>query len=222
MEDVVAFWRSAGPSKWFAKDAAFDAEFKGRFMAAHMAAARRELDAWLSHPTGCLALMILLDQFPRNAFRGTAHMFATDSLALSFARQAHARSYQTRIEQDMQVFLVLPFEHSENMDDQTLAVDLCSTLDARTLEFARLHQDIIKRFGRFPHRNAVLGRDTTPEEQRFLEGGDSVGRFGGLDFARSPLSGVLYVFTSTTDLRVWSFQDDRSVGSLVRRLPCPD
>lgn len=171
VEDVIAFWRSAGPSKWFAKDEVFDAEFKGRFMATHMAAARRELDVWMDQPTGCLALMILLDQFPRNAFRGTAHMFATDSLSLSFARQAHARNHQVSIERDMQVFLVLPFEHSENLDDQRLAVELCSTLDTRTLEFARLHQDIIKRFGRFPHRNAVLGRETTPDEQAFLDAG---------------------------------------------------
>lgn len=170
-EDVVAYWQTAGPAKWFAKDDVFDEDFRQRFLPDHMAAARRERDAWMKDALGCLALLILLDQFPRNAFRGTAHMFATDPLALMVARHAHDQGFQSQIERELEVFMVLPFEHSESLADQRLAVTQCQHLDERTLAFAKIHLDIIERFGRFPHRNAVLGRATTQAEQDFLDRG---------------------------------------------------
>lgn len=171
--DVVAFWQEAGPARWFAKDAAFDRDFIARFADAHMAAARRELDHWLDTPEGALALLILLDQFPRNAFRGTAHMFATDALALSFAREAVARGHDQAVDAALRVFCYLPFEHSEVLADQDRAVALC---DANGRDrYAHMHRDIIRRFGRFPHRNAVLGRETTMDEQAFLDAGGFAG-----------------------------------------------
>ena len=165
---VIDFWLDAGPQKWFAKDLAFDAAFRQRFMDDHMAAASRELDSWMDCAEGALALILLLDQFPRNAFRDTAHMFATDSLALRFAQQGLERGYLPAIDKDLRVFMILPFEHSEDLHHQELAVQLCQDLDQRTLQFAILHRDIIMKFGRFPHRNEMLGRVTTDAEREFL------------------------------------------------------
>lgn len=171
---VVAFWKAAGPEKWFAKDDAFDAEFRRRFHDAHVAAARRELDGWMETPEGALALMILLDQFPRNSFRGTAHQFATDPLTLMFARQAVARGHHLAFEPQLRNFILLPFEHSERIEDQDRYMELAAS-DAELEKWGRIHRDIIVRFGRFPHRNAALGRETTAEEQAFLDEGG----FGG-------------------------------------------
>lgn len=170
-EDVVGFWREAGAEKWFARDAGFDELFRERFLAAHMAAARRELDHWMDSAEGALALMVLLDQFPRNAFRGTAHMFATDALALAFAQQALDAGFDRETPEALRLFLYLPFEHSEVLADQRRAVELCEPLGAPFDEYARIHLEVIERFGRFPHRNAAFGRDTTAEEQAFLDGG---------------------------------------------------
>ncbi|HEX7732366.1 MAG TPA: DUF924 family protein [Rhodanobacter sp.] len=172
--DVTRFWYEAGPAKWFDKDEAFDREFTARFLDAHMAAARRELDRWLDGAESALALLILLDQFPRNAFRGTAHMFATDPLALSFARQAVARGHDRAVEPALRVFFYLPFEHSEALADQDRSVALCEGLDGYA-RYARTHRDVIARFGRFPHRNAALGRETTTDEQVFLDAGGFAG-----------------------------------------------
>jgi uncharacterized protein (DUF924 family) len=168
---VVQFWRDAGPRKWFAKDEAFDAEFSTRCAALHFAAARRELDSWATTAEGVLALLILLDQYPRNAFRGTAHMYATDPLARFFADQAVTRGFDRQAEPGMLVFFYLPFEHSEDPRDQERSVELAKRLDARSLDFAIMHRDIIARFGRFPHRNVHLGRITTADEQAFLDQG---------------------------------------------------
>ncbi|ANN77278.1 DUF924 family protein [Bordetella flabilis] len=172
---LIQFWRDAGPRKWFAKDAAFDAEFSARFMALHLAAARRELDAWADTPYGALALLILLDQFPRNTFRGTAHMYATDPLARMFARRAIAQGMDAQVEPALLPFFYLPLEHSEDPQDQEQSVLLAQRLDPRTRDFAVLHRDIIVRFGRFPHRNSHLGRETTAEEQAFLDQGGFAG-----------------------------------------------
>jgi len=172
--EVVRFWREAGPDKWFDQDEAFDHEFTMRFLDAHMAAARRELDHWLDEAEGALALLILLDQLPRNAFRGTAHMFATDPLALAFAREAVVRGHDRAVDPVLRVFCYLPFEHSEALADQDRAVALCEGLDTYA-KYARIHHDVIARFGRFPHRNAVLGRATTAEEQAFLDAGGFAG-----------------------------------------------
>lgn len=169
--DVVAFWTEAGPSRWFAKDEAFDADFRRRFHDAHVAAARREMDEWASTSTGSLALLILLDQFPRNSFRGTGHAFATDPLARMFARRALAAGHDLEIPGDIRRFFYLPLQHSEDPVDQAEQVELFRTRMERSPgdRWAEHHQGIITRFGRFPHRNAALGRETTAEEQAFLD-----------------------------------------------------
>jgi len=168
---VTAFWREAGRDAWFSKDEAFDDAFRSRFLDLHYMAARRELDDWADHPEGSLALMILLDQFPRNCFRGTGHMFATDPLARHFAARAIEAGHDLAVEQEVRVFLYLPFEHSEDMADQERSVELHKAHAEGELEYAVDHRDIIARFGRFPHRNRALGRETTREEQAFLDGG---------------------------------------------------
>ncbi len=170
-EDVVAFWREAGPSRWYRKDAAFDRTFRDRFLATHEAAARGALDAWSATAGGALALCILLDQFPRNAFRGSARMFATDAQARQVARAALERRFGQQVDGELRQFLIMPFMHSEDLADQLLCVRLAADLPTDTLRYAVEHRDIIERFGRFPHRNAILGRATTVEEQRFLDEG---------------------------------------------------
>lgn len=171
-ETVTDFWRDAGPDRWFKKDTAFDVLFRERFMPLHFAAARRELDDWAQTAPGSLALLILLDQFPRNSFRGTAHMYATDPLALHFARQAQAMGHGEAIDAELRLFLHLPFCHSEDLADQDVSVALSTPLGGPAREHAEGHREIIRRFGRFPHRNTLLGRETTAEERAFLaEGG---------------------------------------------------
>jgi uncharacterized protein (DUF924 family) len=169
--DVTAFWRDAGPKAWFAHDPAFDTRFRERFLEAHLAAARRELDAWGASAQGSLALVILLDQFPRNAFRGSGHMYATDGLARWFARRAIDAGHDRQIEAALRLFIVLPFSHSESLADQELAVQLHAGVDAEAARYAAHHRDIVQRFGRFPHRNPMLGRETTAEEAEFLRAG---------------------------------------------------
>ena len=172
---MLAFWRDAGPKKWFRKDAAFDSEFRERFLAAHEAAARGELDAWPPTADGTLALLILLDQFPRNAFRGSERMFATDAKALQLAQRAIAAGVDQTADAQLRNFFYLPLMHSEALADQQQAVALTEPLGAEAHRFAILHRDIIERFGRFPHRNAVLGRATTPAERAFLDEGGFAG-----------------------------------------------
>jgi uncharacterized protein (DUF924 family) len=169
--DVVAFWRDAGLSRWFKKDDAFDLAFRNRFLAAHEAAARGELDAWSRSAEGALALCILLDQFPRNAFRGSARMFATDAKAREIARGAIDAGFDSQVDGSLRQFFYMPLEHSESLQDQDRALELLTPLGDESRRWAALHRDIIVRFGRFPHRNPVLGRTTTPEEQRFLDEG---------------------------------------------------
>lgn len=169
--DVVGFWRAAGRDKWFNKDDAFDAAFRDRYLAQHIAAAARVLDGWLATPDGALALLILTDQLPRNAFRGTGHMYATDSLARHFARRALAAGQDEGFETEMRLFFYLPFGHSEELADQDLAVSLFERLGEPWLAHAEEHRRIIRRFGRFPHRNPMLGRETTDDEAAFLASG---------------------------------------------------
>ncbi|KQU99938.1 hypothetical protein ASD12_19500 [Mesorhizobium sp. Root102] len=168
---VTKFWRDAGEDAWFEKNEAFDADFRERFLDLHYAAARRECDGWLEHAEGALALMILLDQFPRNCFRGTGHMYATDPLARYFAAKAIAAGHDLALEEEIRVFLYLPYEHSELLADQDISVELTRARAEPYLKYAVEHRDIIQNFGRFPHRNKMLGRETTPQEQTFLEGG---------------------------------------------------
>ncbi len=171
-DDIISFWHEAGPARWFAKDAAFDEQFRERFEDAHFAAARRELNGWLDYAAGSLALVLLLDQFPRNCFRGSAHAFATDSLAKHYATQAIDAGFDREVDPPLRLFFYLPFEHSEDIADQQRAVALCAELgDATYLKYAEMHRDLIARFGRFPHRNAAFGRETTAEEQAYLDSG---------------------------------------------------
>jgi uncharacterized protein (DUF924 family) len=175
-DDVLAFWRAAGPKKWFAKDAAFDAEIKARFLPTYEAAARAALTDWEVTPENALALLIVLDQFSRNMFRNNARAFAADALARSIAERALANGFDQRVAADERLFFYLPFEHSESITDQERACALVRALgDADLLRWADLHADIIRRFGRFPHRNAVLGRASTPAEQAFLDQGGFAG-----------------------------------------------
>jgi uncharacterized protein (DUF924 family) len=174
-DSVLGFWRDAGPKRWFRKDPSFDAEFRGRFLAAHDAAARGELDGWAADAAGALALLILLDQFPRNAFRGSAQMFATDAPARRIARRAIAAGLDRQADAQLRNFFYLPLMHSEALEDQQRAVALTEPLGPQPQRFAVLHRDIIQKFGRFPHRNALLGRSTTADEQAFLDEGGFAG-----------------------------------------------
>jgi uncharacterized protein (DUF924 family) len=172
---VLAFWRAAGPDKWFTKDGAFDAAIRAKFLATYEAAAAGAL-AWDDDPEGALALVIVLDQFPRNMFRHSARAFAADPLARTVASRAIARGFHHKIPLAERSFFYLPFEHSEEPADQERCVALNRAAgDADALKWAELHADIIRRFGRFPHRNVVLGRMTTPEEQAFLDDGGFAG-----------------------------------------------
>lgn len=170
--EVVDWWRMAGEAgDWFAHRPAFDRAFRDRFLPLHERAAAGECDGWIATPEGALALMILLDQFPRNAFRGTARMYATDPKARELARKAEARGHMSGVAPGLRLFLALPFSHSEDMADQDTAVRLNRRLGQPWLSHAEGHRDIIRRFGRFPHRNPILGRAATPEEARFLKNG---------------------------------------------------
>jgi uncharacterized protein (DUF924 family) len=173
---VLAFWREAGPDRWFAKSAAFDEEISARFLPTYEAAAARALGDWEGEPESALALLLVLDQFPRNMFRNDARAFAADPLAREVADRALARGFDRVVAPDLRTFFYLPFEHSEHPADQERSVALFrATGDAGLLKWAELHADIIRRFGRFPHRNAVLGRISTPQEQAFLDAGGFAG-----------------------------------------------
>ena len=174
--DILGFWRAAGPRKWFARSSAFDEAIRLKFEPTHHAAARGEYDGWAAAADGALALVILLDQFPRNLYRGSAHAFATDGKARAVARAAVGAGLHRQVEPDLQGFFLLPFEHSEDMADQDAGLAAATELgDPEDLKWIHIHRDIIRRFGRFPHRNAALGRATTPEEQAFLDDGGFAG-----------------------------------------------
>jgi uncharacterized protein (DUF924 family) len=169
--EVVAFWRAAGPNMWFAKDDAFDKRFRERFAASYAAAQAGELSSWLDSAESALALVLLLDQYPRNSFRGTARMYESDALARRMADRAISRGHDRAIEPALRVFMYLPFGHSEDLADQDRSVDYVRTLGQPHLSHAEGHRNTVRRFGRFPHRNAILGRKTTKEEQQYLDQG---------------------------------------------------
>lgn len=173
--DVVAFWRQAGPSTWFAKDADFDRRFREAFLREHEAAARGELDTWMTTPEGALALLLLLDQFPRNSFRGTPRMYATDAAARRIAAAAVDAGHDRKMPPDLRIFFYLPFAHSEDLADQDRVVALGRHLGLPNSANSERHRNIVRRFGRFPHRNPILGRKMTPEEQEFLDQGGYAG-----------------------------------------------
>jgi len=171
--EVLAFWfggaaeYGVAQKRWFQKDPAFDAEVRRRFLPLHAELAGN--GEWLDAPRECLARIIVLDQFPRNMFRGSARAFATDALALAAARHAIASGYDRDWLRVEKIFGYLPFEHSEALADQELACELMRPLGEEQYDYAVRHKAIIERFGRFPHRNAILGRESTPEEVEFLK-----------------------------------------------------
>lgn len=182
VEEILGFWfgqpGEAGYGKprkvWFVKEPAFDQEVRLRFLGDYELAAAGKLEDWQSTPAGCLALVILLDQFPRNMFRNQPKAFATDSQALAVAQYAVAQGFDRQMLPVQRWFIYLPFEHSENVDHQRRSVELFRRLSddpdsADTIDYAVRHLEIIERFGRFPHRNQILGRETTPEEAEFLQ-----------------------------------------------------
>jgi uncharacterized protein (DUF924 family) len=172
---VATFWAPLGMEVWFGKNPAFDRRFRETFAQEHGAAARGELMPWLATPEGALSLAILLDQYPRNAFRGTARMYSTDSLARIVADAALELGHDKAVGPDLKPFFYLPFAHSEHLADQERSVTLAADLPEPGPSHSRGHRDVILRFGRFPHRNAILGRETTPEEADWLANGGFAG-----------------------------------------------
>ena len=173
---LLDFWREAGYEKWFGGGTAFDRACESRFLDLHFQAARRELEHWMDSADGALALLLLLDQIPRNVFRGSAHGYATDPLARHYAARAIDAGFDQQVDPAMRLFFYMPFEHSEDMADQERSVALHRTLPgAGADQWAVKHLNVIKRFGRFPHRNAALGRANTPEEQAYLDAGGGFG-----------------------------------------------
>jgi uncharacterized protein (DUF924 family) len=168
---LIDFWRAAGPGLWFAKDPEFDRRFRERFAQAHASAIRGELEGWMDTADGALALILLLDQYPRNSFRGTPRMYATDAAARAIATRAVEAGFDRQLDPELQVFVILPFGHSEELADQERAVDLSHRLGPRHRQHAEHHRDIVQRFGRFPHRNVILGRESTDAERNYLESG---------------------------------------------------
>ena len=174
--DVLVFWfEEVGAEKWFVRDGDVDAAITSRFKALHEHLAREQPSHWTDTTIARLALVIALDQFPRNIWRGSAHAFATDGLALEHARVLRDDPRTAELSDVQKLFAYIPFEHSEDMADQEEAVRLIEPLgpggENSYGDYARRHRDVIERFGRFPHRNAALGRETTAEEQRYLDGG---------------------------------------------------
>jgi uncharacterized protein (DUF924 family) len=179
-EEIVGFWREAGPTLWFAADAGFDAAIRERFEPVHWQACANRLASWEQDAPGALALLLLTDQFPRNLYRGNAHAFASDAMARGVADRALARGFDKIAEPGLRQFFYMPFQHHEDMTSQARAVLLFEQLAAETgdgqgLRYARLHAELIARFGRFPHRNAVMGREPTPEEITYLAQGGFAG-----------------------------------------------
>ena len=170
--EVVRFWRQAGMQAWFNGGEAFDRQCEALFLAAHLAAALREHEDWLDSAEGALALLLLLDQIPRNVFRGSGHAFASDGLARHYAERALAAGHDAAFEPELRAFFYLPFEHSEDLADQQRSVALFEVLGNQTYtQYALEHLRVIERFGRFPHRNRALGRINTAEEQAWLDAG---------------------------------------------------
>jgi uncharacterized protein (DUF924 family) len=184
VEEILEFWFGAADGTdrqkvWFAPDPAFDQACTTAFLADHERAASGEWDDWMDAPSSALALILLLDQFPRNIFRGTARAFSTDAKAQAVAKDARARQFDRSLTPIRRVFMYMPLEHSENLDDQHESLRLFRELAgedtalAGFVPYAERHLEVIARFGRFPHRNAVLGRVSTPAEAEFLSSGDS-------------------------------------------------
>jgi uncharacterized protein (DUF924 family) len=178
--DLVAFWKDAGPERWFTKNEAFDAVLRVRFERAHRLAATGNPIPHGLTPDDALALVLLLDQVPRNIYRGSAGAYATDPLARGVARYALERQLDRWIEPALRQFFYIPFQHSEDRRDQARSLRLFAAYhrahpETSWLRHARHHARLIQRFGRFPHRNPILGRESTPEEQDYLSNGGFAG-----------------------------------------------
>ena len=164
-DEVLDFWFALEPQQWWKADPELDAAIKERFCDLWLEQRQCPVSRFLSAPRDALAAVILFDQFPRNIFRGHADSYATDHLALAIAKEAVDRGYDDRLEPSGRGFLYMPFQHSEKRDDQQRSVALFTALgDPEQLRYARLHHDVIERFARFPHRNAVLGRSPRADE----------------------------------------------------------
>jgi uncharacterized protein (DUF924 family) len=171
-KDVLAFWRNAGEKRWWTRDDTFDAEIRERFLDLWHAAAAGRCAHWEDSADGALALVIVLDQFPRNMFRNDPRTYASDALARDVARRAVDNGADARLPEDLRGFLYMPFMHSEHLADHERCIALFErTGNAENAKYAVHHADIIRRFGRFPHRNRLLGRTSTAEEQTFLDSG---------------------------------------------------
>jgi len=171
-EEIFLFWKDAGPEKWFKSDPAFDEEIRSRFLETYESGMRGELDTWERSAYGAFALVILLDQFPRNMFRGTPKAFTADEKAKQIADRAIAAGRDKAVDPEVHTFFYMPFMHSEALADQDRCVALMQASGKQeNIKYAEIHRDAIARFGRFPHRNAILGRKSAPEEIAYLDGG---------------------------------------------------
>ena len=171
--EIVAFWRNAGPAMWFAAEPAFDAEIRARYGQTHLAASAGLDESWAKTAEGALAYLLLTDQFPRNIYRNSGRAFAADPLARAMAGSALAAGFDMAVEPLLRMFFYLPFQHHEDAVSQARSIALFTrhrelTGDTEGLRYAREHAGLIARFGRFPHRNAVLGRVSTPDECEYL------------------------------------------------------
>jgi uncharacterized protein (DUF924 family) len=181
IDEILSFWftepdGTTGKNRqvWFTKDPEFDAVVRDRFLSDYHQAATGALDPWQSTASGCLALILILDQFPRNLFRGQPESFATDGKALSIAQWAIAQGFDQTLPPIQRWFVYMPFMHSEDLEIQQQSVDLFQQFEGdsetqSSYPFAIKHMEVIQRFGRFPHRNIILGRENTPEEMEFLQ-----------------------------------------------------
>lgn len=181
--EIIHFWFvETEPALWFQKSDAFDAEVKLRFGPTHEMAREGLCDTWMTDAEGCLALVIVLDQFPRHIYRDLPESFAADAKALITAKYAISKGYDQILDPVKRGFLYLPFQHSEDLREQKRSVELYSKMQEENptgYRYAVRHMEVIEKFGRFPHRNYILGRECTPEELEYLDGSK-----GGSDFMR--------------------------------------
>ncbi len=170
--EILEFWTSIGPKGWWIKDAKIDKQIADKFGKAHADAREGKFTSWEEEPNSALALVIILDQFSRNIFRDDAKGFAQDQIALEIASRAIERNFDQSVDPALKSFFYMPFMHSEKIADQELCVQFMhADEDSDSVKHAIIHREIIARFGRFPHRNKVLGRHTTPAEAKFLDSG---------------------------------------------------
>lgn len=171
-EEIFLFWKDAGPDKWFKPDPAFDEQIRARFLETYEAGMHGELEHWERSAYGSLALVLLFDQFPRNMFRGSPKAFASDEKAKQVTDRAIAEGRDKAVDPEVHTFFYMPYMHSEALSDQQRCVALMEAGGKQeNIKYAEIHRDAIARFGRFPHRNEILGRKSTPEEIAYLQGG---------------------------------------------------